>query len=133
MIKVNLITPPDILFNDNQQLLVLYPSSEIQKSLQYDFLGKIHDDINLYYYDKTEYNKEEVDWLLNVFNLCSTVIIDVDNCSPHIKDLLSYFIAKNKTYWLTNSDNSVYNHISENRVYSLDFLQSLGGYFEEKQ
>jgi len=130
--KVNLITPFDILRSDDYQMLIMYPSKETQNSLQYNFLGKIDYDINLYYYDKPSYNKEEVEWLLNVFSLVDLVIIDVDNVSPHIRDLLSYFIAKPKTYWLTNSEDSVYNHISRNRTFTLDFLLNLGDKIEKK-
>jgi hypothetical protein len=131
-LKINLITPPDILHNDSYQLLVLYPGKELQKQLQYDFLGKIEHSVNLYYYDKPEYNKDDIDWVLNAFNIADLVLIDVDNCEPHAKDLLSYLIAKPKTFWLTNSQQSVYNHISKNKVYNLDFLQNLGGNLEKK-
>lgn len=131
MSKINLITPPDILHNDSYQLLVMYPSKDTQKFLQYDFLGTTDFPINLYYYDKESYKKEEVDWLLNAFNLCDTVIVDVDNVAPHIRDLLGYFIAKPKTFWLTNSAKTVYTHISSNKVYTLDFLKHLGGKVEK--
>jgi hypothetical protein len=50
------------------------------------------------------------------------------------RDLLSYMIAKNKTYWLTNSQDSVYNSLSSNRVYNLDFLSNIGdNNFETEQ
>lgn len=132
MTKVNLITPFDILHDDSYQMLVLYPSSETQKALQYDFLGNVDFNVNLYYYDKPNYQKEEVDWLLNCFNIAKTVIIDVDNVAPHIRDLLGYFISKSKTYWLTNSQDSVYNHISRNKTYTLDFLSNIGDNFEKE-
>lgn len=130
MTKVQLITPFDILRDDNYQMLLMYPSADTQKSLQYDFLGKIDFDINVYIYDKPEYNDKEIEWLLNVFGVCDLAIIDVDYVSPHIRDLLGYFIAKPKTYWLTNSQDTVYNHISKNRNYTLDFLSNLGGTIE---
>lgn len=133
MTKVKLITPFDILNDDSYQMLVMYPSKDTQKVLQYNFLGEIDYDLNLYFYDKAEYDRKEVEWLMNAFNLAETVIIDVDNASPHIKDLLGYFIAKPKTYWLTQSQSSVYNHISNNRSYTLDFLSNLGGKFEKEQ
>lgn len=132
MTKVNLITPFDILHDDSYQMLVLYPSSNTQKALQHDFLGKVDFNVNLYYYDKSNYQKEEIDWLLNCFNIAETVIIDVDNVAPHIRDLLGYFISKSKTYWLTNSQDSVYNHISRNKKYTLDFLQTIGDNFEKE-
>ena len=41
-------------------------------------------------------------------------------------------IAKNKTYWLTNSQDSVYNSLSNNKVYNLDFLSNIGDNFENE-
>jgi DNA-dependent RNA polymerase auxiliary subunit epsilon len=39
-------------------------------------------------------------------------------------------ISKNKTYWLTNSQDSVYNSLSNNKVYNLEFLSNIGDNFE---
>ena len=119
-----------MLFNDSLQLLLVYPSKQIQDELQNTFLAKTDLDVNIYVYDKPVYDKEEVKWLLNVFKQCNTAIIDVDNTSSWARDLLSYMIAKNKTYWLTNSQDSVYNNLSNNKVYNLDFLSIIGDNFE---
>jgi hypothetical protein len=124
--KINIITPPDFLFNDSFQLLLVYPSKQIQDEIQKRFLGNTTQDVNLYYYDKPVYDRTDLDWLIKVFNLCNTAIIDVDNTAPWVRDLLSYMIAKPKTYWLTNSQDSVYNILSNNRVYDLNFLSNTG-------
>lgn len=126
MNKINIITPPDFLFNDSFQLLLVYPSKQIQDEIQKRFLGNTTQDVNLYYYDKPVYDRTDLDWLIKVFNLCNTAIIDVDNTAPWVRDLLSYMIAKPKTYWLTNSQDSVYNILSNNRVYDLNFLSNTG-------
>lgn len=133
MQKINIVTPPDLLFNDSFQLLLLYPSKQIQDELQNKFLATVNMDVNVYVYDKPVQTKEEIVWMLNVFKQCNTAIIDVDNTSPWARDLLSYMIAKNKTYWLTNSQDSVYNNLSNNKVYNLDFLSEIGENFETKE
>ena len=115
-----------MLFNDSLQILLVYPSKQIQDELQNKFLANTNADVNLYVYDKPIYTKDEIDWMLSVFKQCDTAIIDVDNTSPWARDILSYMIAKNKTYWLTNSQDSVYNSLSNNRVYTLDFLSTIG-------
>jgi hypothetical protein len=115
-----------MLFNDSLQILLVYPSKQIQDELQNKFLANTNADVNLYVYDKPIYTKDEIDWMLSVFKQCDTAIIDVDNTSPWARDILSYMIAKNKTYWLTNSQDSVYNSLSNNRVYNLDFLSTIG-------
>lgn len=126
MNKINLITPPDILPNDCYQLLVIYPSRELKQELQETFLAKTEKGTNVYYYDKHSYSASDVSWLLNVFKLCDTAIIDVDNVAPYARDLLSYMIAKPKTFWLTTIQNPLYNHISTNRIYNLNFLTDRG-------
>jgi hypothetical protein len=130
--KINIVTPPDMLFNDSFQLLLLYPSKQIQDELQDKFLASIDADVNVYVYDKPTQVEEEINWMLNVFKQCDIAIIDVDNTSTWCRDLSSYMIAKNKTYWLTNSQNSVYNSLSNNKVYNLDFLSNIGDNFENE-
>ena len=123
-----------MLFNDSLQLLLIYPSKQIQDELQNNFLSNTNIDVNIYVYDKPVYDKNELEWLLSVFKQCDTTIVDVDNTSSWARDLLSYMIAKNKTYWLTNSQDSVYNSLSSNRVYNLDFLSNIGdNNFETEQ
>ena len=119
-----------MLFNDSFQLLVVYPSKQLQDELQNNFLSNTDLDINLYVYDKPIQDKKEVEWLLSVFKQCDIAIVDVDNASPWARDLASYMIAKSKTYWLTNSQDSVYNSLSNNKVYNLDFLSTIGDNFE---
>ncbi len=126
MKKINIVTPPDILFNDSFQLLIIYPSKQLQDELQNNFLANTDIDINVYIYDKPIQTKKEVEWLLSVFKQCDIVIVDVDNASTWARDLLSYMIAKPKTYWLTNSQDSVYNSLSNNKVYNLEFLSTIG-------
>ena len=119
-----------MLFNDSFQLLLVYPSKQLQDELQDKFLATTGIGINLYVYNKPVNDKDEVNWLLSVFKQCDVAIVDVDNASPWGRDLLSYMIAKNKTYWLTNSQDSVYNSLSNNKVYNLDFLSIIGENFE---
>ncbi len=132
MKKINIVTPPDLLFNDSFQLLVVYPSKQLQDELQNNFLATSEEDVNVYVYDKPNQVNEEVDWMLSVFKQCDMAIVDVDNTSSWARDLLSYMIAKNKTYWLTNSQDSVYNSLSNNKVYNLDFLSNIGDKFENE-
>mgnify|MGYP000120615395 CR=1 FL=1 len=122
-----------MLFNDSFQLLLVYPSKALQDELQNNFLTNANLDINLYVYDKPVQDKKEVEWMLSVFKQCDVAIVDVDNMSPWARDLASYMIAKNKTYWLTNSQDSVYNSLSSNKVYNLDFLSIIGDNFETEQ
>jgi len=115
-----------MILNDSYQLLLVYPSKQLQNELQDTFLNSTQLGVNVYYYDKPNYNKTDAEWLINIFKMCNTVIIDVDNVAPWAQQILSYMIAKPKTYWLTNSQESVYNILSNNKVYNLEFLSAIG-------
>ncbi len=131
MKDINIITPPDWIFNDAVQVLLVFPSEELQTSVQ-EHLVDIEDDINIYVYDKEVYSDNDTDWLLTVFKMSDITIIDVDMVKPYLRDLLSYMIAKPKTYWLTKGENRVYNKLSNNRFNDFKFLSKLGGNFETK-
>ena len=121
MKNINIITPPDKLFNDAVQVLLVYPTTDLQNAIQ-DKLIDIEDDINIYVYDKENYSTEYFDWLLTIFKMSDITIIDVDNVQSHARDLLSYMIAKQKTFWLTKGENRVYNKLSNNKIKDFEFL-----------
>jgi len=132
--NINLITPPDKVYSDAISVLVVFPSKDLQHQIQNEIFPNAKESINVYLYDKPQYTLADTDWLLSVFSLSQIVIIDVDQCPPYVKDLLSFMIAKPKTYWLTNAVDSVYNHISGNRIYNISILSSaLGGNSEESE
>ncbi len=133
MKKINIITPPDKLYNDSLQVLLIFPTAELQEAVQEHLLKDLDDDVNVYYYDKDVYAETDIDWLLTIFKMTDIVIIDVDNVKPYLRDLLGYMIAKPKTYWLTKGEHLCYNKLSNNRFNDFKFLSELGGNFETKQ
>ena len=131
MKNINIITPPAKLFNDAGQVLLVYPTTDLKNAIQ-DKLVDIEDDINIYVYDKENYSTEDIDWLLTIFKMSDIAIIDVDNVQSHARDLLSYMIAKPKTFWLTKGENRVYNKLRNKKIKDFEFLSKLGGNFEKK-
>tara|TARA_Y200000002_G_C22258648_1_gene486997 strand:+ start:84 stop:479 length:396 start_codon:yes stop_codon:yes gene_type:complete len=129
--NINIITPPDKLFNDAVQVLLVFPNTDLQNAVQ-EALVDIEDDVNIYVYDKENYSATDIDWLLTIFKMSDITIIDVDNVQSYARDLLSYMIAKPKTFWLTKGENRVYNKLSNNKIKDFKFLSKLGGNFEKK-
>lgn len=127
MKAINVITPPDILRHRSYKILLLFPNQEIQSQLQ-EQIGEWDHPIDIYMYEG-----EALDWNLNVFEMCDVCIINFDDCDPQTRDLMSYLISFPKTYWLTRAENIVYNKLSLNRVYNLDFIESLIGGISEKK
>lgn len=132
MSDITLVTPPDKYYGDETSILLIYPSP-ITKQQFNDLLSKLSVPIIVYLYELRD-DGHEPEWLLDTFNTVDYVILDIDNCPSKIRDLGSYFIAKSKTYWLTNSGDNLYNVLSKNRLYNLDFLtETIGGNFEKQK
>lgn len=130
MKNINIITPPDLLYHDAIEVLLLCPSDNVKNEVQ-QALVDIDDDIDIYVYEPNELlSDKDLDWILNVFKKSSVTIIDIDRVPPILQPILSYMIAKPKTFWLTKGLNRVYNKLSNNKVYDFEFLSKLGGNFE---
>ena len=104
MADINLITAPDRLLNNATSFLLIYPNADT----------------------KTQFSN-----LLE--SIVDYVVLDIDNCPSEVRELSSYFIANNNTYWLTKGENMFYNIVSNKRIYTLDyFIDKIGDPFEEQ-
>jgi len=121
MPSINLITPPDKVFNNARSVLLIYPSKTVKNDFQ-NIVSSWEEDCNVYIYnlDQTEHN---IDWLLSVCKISDAVIFDIDNSDVEIKKLASFIVANPNTYWLTGEADPVYNMLSVNRIYDLSFLK----------
>ncbi len=132
MKNINIITPPDVLHHDAVEILLLCPSDNVKNDVQQSVVD-IDNDINIYVYEPNDkLDDNDLDWILNIFQKSQITIIEIDNVPAVLQPILSYMIAKPKTFWLTNGNNRVYNKLSNNRVNDFEFLSNLGGNFEAK-
>lgn len=122
MNKIHIITYPDVIHGDALNIVLLYPSNAILKEIQDNFLKYFEDDVNLYLFDQTTYEKEQLNYILQLCSTADYTIIDVDNTLDFFRPMLSFLISKSNTYWFSNSNNSIYKHISTKQVYDLSFL-----------
>jgi hypothetical protein len=116
--KINLITPPDKLFNLNPGYLLVKPSTKVKFQFQ-QLLSQTEDDINVYIYDTDE---ADIEWMLSVSQQADFIIIDIDNCDPITKLFLSFLLAQPNSYYLTNDELTPWGLISRNRIYNLDWI-----------
>lgn len=116
--KINLITPPDNLFNNNISYLLVKPSTKVKMQFQ-TLLSVVDEDINVYIYDTDE---ADIAWMLNAANLVDFIIIDIDNCDTITKTFVSLLLTNSKTFYLTNDEITPYNLISRNRIFNLDWI-----------
>ena len=125
---LNLITSPDKLFNDNQSLLLVNPSDSIKENFNH-YAQQFENDVNLYLYENSE---TDLRWLLEVVETVDHIILDIDNTkvSPWI---IGHLLGFGKTFYLTNTPESVYNVINNNRIYELkQFIEGVN-YFGVQQ
>jgi hypothetical protein len=116
--KINLITPPDVLFNSNPGYLLVKPSTKLKVQFQ-TILSNIPDDINVFIYESDEV---DIAWLLNAANNSDFIIVDIDNCDPITKNFVGLLLSQPTAYYLTSDEVTPWNLISRNRIYNLDWL-----------
>ncbi len=116
--KINLITPPDKLFNLNPGILLIKPSVKVKMHFQ-QLLSQTDEDINVYIFDTDETN---IEWMLSVCQQADIIIVDIDNCDNITKSFVSFMLAQPNVHYMTSDENTPYNLISRNRIYNLDWI-----------
>jgi|TARA_B110000503_G_scaffold68084_1_gene106442 hypothetical protein len=128
--KVNLITPPDILYNNTYSIVLVSANNLLKNELQ-SHIEKFNINFNIYVLDNENI---DINWLLTCIKIADIVIFDIDNADDIIKNFTSYIIGHDNVFWLTNREYLYYTSISVNRKYNLDFLQEvIGGYIEKQE
>lgn len=121
MSSINVITPPDFLYNQNTSFLLIRPSKDIRIQFE-NLLKNFKFPVNVYLYDPQIEEEVDYKWLLASSKMVDYAVLDVDNLNPIEKNLAGYFISLNNTFFLTKDELTPYNMISVNRIYNLDWL-----------
>lgn len=116
---INLITPTDIIESYNYTFLLVCPSDDTKQQFQ-NLIDNFDFDINVYLYEEQE--ELELDWLFDTRSRSNIVILDIDNLPNILIDAVGYLLGYSNVYWLTKGENLVYNKISKNKIYNLDWL-----------
>lgn len=127
--KINLITPPDKLFNLNPGYLLIKPSTKVKMQFQ-QILSQVDNDINVYIYDTDETN---IEWMLSVSQQADFIIIDIDNCDLVTKQFVSFLLAQPNSFYMTNDEITPWQLINRNRIYNLDWITDVLGKEEEEE
>lgn len=116
--KINLITPPDCLFNTNLGYLLVKPSTKLKMQFQ-TILSAIDEELNVYVYDTDEV---DIAWMLNAANNVDLIIIDIDNCDPITRNFISVLLANGNAFYMTADEVTPWGLLSKNRIYNLDWI-----------
>ena len=119
--KINLITPPDKLYNSNISYLLVKPSTKVKVQFQ-NMLTDLKEDVNVYVYDD---NENDIDWLLGVAQIVDFVIIDIDNCDQLKKLFVALLLTQSNTHYITTDEITPYKLISRNRIFNFDWIQEV--------
>jgi hypothetical protein len=121
MSSINIITPPDFLYNQAISFLLIRPSKEVR--IQFELLlKKFEDPLNVYLYSPENNDAVDYKWLLAASQMADFVILDLDNLNSIEKNLAGYFVSLPNTFYLTKDEVTPYNMISVHRIYNLDWL-----------
>lgn len=122
MPKLNLITEPDKLFNENSSILLINPSDAVKQDFN-QRAKKFETDVNLYMFETIDPDDvSNLRWLIDIINSVNLIIFDVNNT---FKDrwLIGYVLNKHNCYYLWNGTEAfAYHLINQNKVYDLEFL-----------
>jgi hypothetical protein len=116
--KINLITPPDKLFNLNMSYLLVKPSNHVKQQFQ-SILSHSPEELNVFVFDQEE---TDIGWLLSVSQQADVTIIDVDNCDITTQKFITFMLAQPNTHYITSDELTPYGLISKNRIYNLDWI-----------
>lgn len=118
--KINVISPPDNLFNLNTSYLLIKPSTQVKMQFQ-QILSSFEEDINVFIYDTDE---EEIEWMLSVSHHADIIIIDIDNCDETTKMFISFLLVLPNVFYITEDEITPWHLLSRNRINNLDFIAS---------
>jgi len=116
--KINLITPPDKLFNDNISYLLVKPSTKTKVQFQ-NLISEIDDEINVFVFDEKD---NDIDWLLSVAQLADQVVIDIDNCDHITKQFVVLLLSRANAHYITTDEITPYKLVSRNRIWDLSIF-----------
>lgn len=117
--KINLITPPDKLFNLSPGIFLIKPSNTLKIQFQ-EILTHIDEDLNVFIFDQDDY---DIAWLLDVASQTDFIVVDIDNCDSLTKTFISFIIAQSNAHYITSDSTTPWHLINRNRIYNLDWIK----------
>lgn len=110
--SIKIITPPDLMFDQIDTMLLVCPNIELKKSLEV-YLSEHDDAVNIYLFS----NEMDIKWLLTVAKMSDVIIIDIDNCGSNVSHFLSYLLTMPNTYYKCEHETVDWNLLNQNRFY----------------
>ena len=110
--SIKIITPPDLIFDQTESMLLVCPSAELKKSLE-EYLAEHDDAVNIYLFS----NETDIKWLLITARMADVVIIDIDNCGQNVSHFLGYLLTLHNTYYKCEHMQVQWDLLNQNRFF----------------
>jgi hypothetical protein len=110
--SIKIITPPDLIFDQTESMLLVCPSTELKRSLE-EYLATHEDAVNIYLFS----DETDIKWLLITAKMTDVVIIDIDNCGSNVSHFLSYLLTLPNTYYKCEHETVEWRLLNQNRFY----------------
>jgi hypothetical protein len=110
--SIKIITPPDLIFDQTESMLLVCPSAELKKSLE-EYLSTHEDAVNIYLFS----NETDIKWLLITARMTDVIIIDIDNCGQNVSHFLGYLLTLPNTYYKCEHMQVQWDLLNQNRFF----------------
>jgi hypothetical protein len=110
--SIKIITPPDLIFDQAESILIVCPSTELKKSLE-EYLVNHEDAVNIYLFN----NETNIKWLLTTAKMSDIIIVDIDNCDENVSHFLGYLLTLPNTYYKCEHKKVEWELINQNRFF----------------
>lgn len=119
--EIKIITPPDIVFTQDINLLLVCPGEELSESLN-KFLINFEKSINIYLFDQSQ---DDVKWLLTLSKICNYNIVDVDNINEKASHFLSYILSLSNTYYKCSHEKADWGLLNKNKFFDFPNIEDV--------
>jgi hypothetical protein len=110
--SIKIITPPDLVFDQTESMLLVCPSTELKKALE-EHLTTREEAVNIYLFT----NEMDIKWLLTTAKMSDVIIIDIDNCGANVSHFLGYLLTLHNTYYKCEHMQVQWNLLNQNRFF----------------
>jgi hypothetical protein len=110
--SIKIITPPDLMFDQTESMLLVCPSTELKKSLE-EYLAEHDGAVNIYLFS----NEMDIKWLLTTAKMSDVIILDIDNCGQNVSHFLGYLLTLPNTYYKCEHMKVQWDLLNQNRFF----------------
>lgn len=115
--NINIISPPDNIFNQNANYLLVRPTNTLKLELQ-QLLIETDEEVNVFVFDEKD---TDVAWLMSVSQYAGVIVVDIDNCDTSLYPFIGLLLLHPNSCYIS-SNPQPWHLISRKRIFNLEGL-----------